>query len=100
MRPLNFDAGGELKLTEDLIDKIHPYMILSHTWAVDEDEVTFDDLITGRGKTKAGYLKVRFSGRQAENEGVEYCWVDTCCIKKANYSELSEAITSMFRWSD
>lgn len=67
---------------------------------VDEDEVTFDDLITGRGMTKAGYRKVRFSGRQAEKEGVEYCWVDTCCINKANSSELSEAITSIFRWSD
>lgn len=33
MRPLNFDAGGELKLTEDLIDKIHPYMIpRTHGW--------------------------------------------------------------------
>lgn len=29
---------------------------------------------------------------------MEYFWVDTCCINKPNHTELSEAITSMFRW--
>ena len=33
MRPLNFDAGGQFWLTSDLIDKLHPYTILSHTLA-------------------------------------------------------------------
>ena len=98
MRLLTFDEGGKLRLTEDLIDKIPPYAILSHTWSADEDEVTFDDLMTGRGKSKAGYRKVRFCGEQARKDELEYFWVDTCCINKANYTELSEAITSMFRW--
>jgi hypothetical protein len=30
--------------------------------------------------------------------GVNYCWVDTCCIDKSNSTELSEAINSMFMW--
>ena len=31
-------------------------------------------------------------------DGIHYFWVDTCCIDKANNSELAEAIISMFRW--
>jgi hypothetical protein len=33
-----------------------------------------------------------------KNDGLEYVWVDTCCIDKSNNNELSEAINSMFRW--
>jgi hypothetical protein len=29
---------------------------------------------------------------------LEYFWIDTCCINKADFTELSEAINSMFRW--
>src|SRR5262249_11387229 len=31
-------------------------------------------------------------------DGLQYFWVDTCCINKADLAELSVAITSMFRW--
>jgi len=31
-------------------------------------------------------------------EGLDYFWVDTCCIDKRSSAELSEAINSMFRW--
>lgn len=62
MRLLQFDERGGLKLTEDLHDNIPPYAILSHTWGKDEEEVTFDDVENGRGKTKAGYTKLRFCG--------------------------------------
>ncbi|KIX02910.1 uncharacterized protein Z518_08853 [Rhinocladiella mackenziei CBS 650.93] len=72
--------------------------ILSHTWGADEDEVTFNDLYSGSGKNKAGYTKIQFCGQQARKNGLQYFWVDTCCINKANLTELAEAITSMFRW--
>jgi Heterokaryon incompatibility protein (HET) len=98
MRLLKFDDRGELSLTRDLQDDIPRYAILSHTWGSDEDEVTFNDLKVGSGKSKAGYAKIRFCGDQARKNGLEYFWVDTCCIDKANHTELSEAITSMFRW--
>jgi Heterokaryon incompatibility protein (HET) len=98
MRLLKLDSRGELSLTEDLPDKIPPYAILSHTWGADHDEVTFDDLRNGLGKIKAGYTKIRFCGEQARKDKIDYFWVDTCCINKANHAELSEAITSMFRW--
>jgi len=98
MRLLQLDNCAELSLTEDLLDNIPPYAILSHTWGTDRDELTFDDLHNGLGKSKAGYAKIQFCGQQARKDGLEYFWVDTCCINKASYAELSEAITSMFRW--
>jgi hypothetical protein len=68
-----------------------------NTWG-DDAEVTFEDLKDGSGKTKNGYKKLRFCGQQAARDGLQYFWVDTCCINKSNSTELSEAINSMFRW--
>lgn len=99
MRLLTWNSHNELSLTGPLhYDKIPPYAILSHTWGADGDEVTFDDLQHGRGKTKAGYGKIWFCGEQARKDKIKYFWVDTCCINKDNPAELSEAITSMYRW--
>src|SRR6266498_2385057 len=98
MRLLEIKNSGEFSLTKDFIDNIPPYAILSHTWGEDEDEVTFNDLVTGAGKSKTGYRKIQFCGKQAERDKLQYFWVDTCCINKPDYTELSEAINSMFRW--
>ncbi|KIW39582.1 uncharacterized protein PV06_08183 [Exophiala oligosperma] len=98
MRLLKFDGQGEPKLTGDLLDTIPPYAILSHTWGYDRDEVNFDDLTYGSYKNTAGYAKIQFCGEQAKKDEIEYFWVDACCIDKANHSELSEAIVSMFDW--
>jgi Heterokaryon incompatibility protein (HET) len=98
MRLLKLGSGGELSLTKYLFRDIPPYAILSHTWGEDDDEITFYDLENGLGKNRAGYAKLQFCGKQAGNDGLEYFWVDTCCINKADHTELSEAITSMFRW--
>jgi Heterokaryon incompatibility protein (HET) len=98
MRLLEVDSHGELSLTKNFIEDIPPYAILSHTWGADEDEVTLSDLENGSGKGKAGYVKIQFCREQAEKDGLQYFWVDTCCINKANHAELSEAITSMFGW--
>ena len=98
MRLLRIDSSGELSFTKDLVQDVPPYAILSHTWGPDEDEVTFNDLKDGSGKTKAGYSKIQFCGEQAQKDNLQYIWVDTCCIDKANYTELAEAINSMFHW--
>jgi hypothetical protein len=100
MRLLQIDDCGELSLTQDLPNVAHPYAILSHTWGDDNDEVTFEDLVNGQAsyKEKAGYQKIRFCGEQAKKDRLDYFWVDTCCINKANFTEYSEAINSMFRW--
>lgn len=60
--------------------------------------MTFEDLVGGTGKGKAGYDKIRFCAEQARRDGLSYFWVDTCCIDKRSSAELSEAINSMFKW--
>ncbi|KAH8758016.1 heterokaryon incompatibility protein-domain-containing protein [Diaporthe sp. PMI_573] len=97
MRLLERDASGEIHHTSDFLDhEIPRYAILSHTWGA--EEVLFQDLKDGTGKNKLGYDKIRFCAGQAWKDGLEFCWVDTCCIDKPNNTELQEAINSMFRW--
>jgi len=98
MRLLELKSNGDVCLTNDLIDDIPPYAILSHTWGNDDGEVTFKDLTEGSGKTKCGYDKILFCATQASKDGLRYIWIDTCCIDKSSSAELSEAINSMFRW--
>jgi hypothetical protein len=98
MHLLEWKSDVDFSLTKDLIGNIPPYAILSHTWGDDGTEVTFKDLVDGTGKNKAGYAKVKFCGERARRDGLQYFWVDTCCIDKSNNAELSEAINSMFRW--
>ena len=98
MRLLERNNSSEFSLTQDFGDDIPRYAILSHTWGADTEEVTFRDLMDGTGKNKAGYDKIWFCGEQARRDGLQYFWVDTCCIDKSNNNELSEAINSMFRW--
>ena len=98
MRLLKLNSRSEFTLTTDIITGDTPYAILSHTWGADEDEVTFDDLQKESGQSKAGYAKIQFCGEQARKDGLQYFWVDSCCIKRSSDSELSESINSMFRW--
>ncbi|KAF1992897.1 HET-domain-containing protein [Amniculicola lignicola CBS 123094] len=98
MRLLRRSDTGEFSLTQFPDEAIPPYAILSHTWGADGEEVTFKDLTNGTGKDKLGYVKIRFCGEQAALDDLEYFWIDTCCINKANNAELSQAISFMFRW--
>ena len=97
MRFLHLQSGS-LSLTDDYTEHVPPYAILSHTWGKDTEEVTFDDFTAGTYTDKIGYRKIEFCGKQAARDGFQYFWIDTCCINKMNFSELSEAINSMFRW--
>jgi hypothetical protein len=98
MRLLERRSDGEFSLAEFQEDNIPAYAILSHTWGANGDEVTLGDLMDHTGKNKAGYAKIRFCGEQAANDGLDYFWIDTCCIDKSSSAELTEAINSMFRW--
>jgi hypothetical protein len=98
MRLLQLKPNGEFGLTENLYNNIPPYAILSHTWGNDDQEVTLRDLTEGSGKTKDGYRKIQFCAEQAAHDKLRYFWIDTCCIDKLSSADLSEAITSMFRW--
>jgi hypothetical protein len=97
MRLLSTNANGSFSLTS-FTDHIPSYAILSHRWEADDQELTFQDMMNGSGTDKAGYKKIRFCGEQAKNDGLKYFWVDSCCIDKTNFTELSTAINSMFRW--
>jgi len=44
------------------------------------------------------YQKIAGTCNEALRSGIQYVWVDTCCIDKTNSTELAEAINSMFRW--
>ncbi|KAJ8111178.1 hypothetical protein OPT61_g6167 [Boeremia exigua] len=82
-------------------DDIPPYAILSHTWLQDEEEVTFGHLQPQHPagwRHLPGARKVELTCLQAATDGYSWAWIDTCCIDKANSSELSEAINSMFKW--
>ncbi|RYP59310.1 hypothetical protein DL770_010237 [Monosporascus sp. CRB-9-2] len=81
MRLLKRDDTGVISLTE---------------WGM--EEVTFKDLMDGTGPNKQGYDKIRFCSAQAERDGLDHFWVDTCCIDKSSSAELTEAINSMFQW--
>jgi hypothetical protein len=45
-----------------------------------------------------GYRKLRISCALAARQGLNYLWIDTCCIDKTSSADLSEAINSMFRY--
>ncbi|KAK4464944.1 hypothetical protein QBC42DRAFT_262208 [Cladorrhinum samala] len=49
-------------------------------------------------RSKKGFAKIQRTCAQAISQGLEWAWVDTCCIDKSSSAELSEAINSMFRW--
>ncbi|KAM0276192.1 hypothetical protein ACHAQH_006999 [Verticillium albo-atrum] len=75
-----------------------PYSILSHTW--EDEEVTHQEILkpTEEVRCKAGYRKISSCAAKSSQMGLEYTWVDTCCIDKSSSAELSEAINSMFAW--
>jgi len=100
MRLLQPSETCQFSLTKDLVgdDPIPPYAILSHTWGSDDEEVTFEDITKGIADGKTGYEKIRFCGEQARRDGLQYFWIDTCCIDRSSSTELQEAINSMVRW--
>jgi hypothetical protein len=98
MRLLRRRSEDDYSLTHFIEGAIPPYAVLSHRWGQDDEEVTLKDITNGTGKDKAGYKKVQLCAEQAARDSLEYFWVDSCCIDKENYAELSHAINSMFRW--
>jgi len=86
-------------------DEATKYATLSHRWV--EQEVDYDEMVEltkmdGEERDKIrqrdGYQKILQCCEQAQKDGYEWLWVDTCCIDKRSSAELSEAINSMYRW--
>lgn len=78
-------------------NEVPTYAILSHTWGA--DEVTFQDIrdLT-HTRTKAGFSKIQGCCQKALRHGIEWAWIDSCCIDKSSSAELSEAINSMYSY--
>jgi len=72
------------------------YAILSHTWG--GGEVSYQDMKRPDHVSMFGYKKIDLTCQQAIKDGIDWVWIDTCCIDKSDSVELSEAINSMFRW--
>jgi heterokaryon incompatibility protein (HET) len=98
MRLLSFNPDGSFSLIRFTDNNIPSYAILSHTWETDNQEVTFHDMVNGLENNKTGYKKILFCGEQAKIDGLQYFWVDSCCIDKSDSIELQTSINSMFRW--
>ncbi|KAH7243812.1 heterokaryon incompatibility protein-domain-containing protein [Fusarium solani] len=80
------------------------YAILSHRWG--SDEILFAqfgqftrDLKNTKGRHVLPQLdKILGACITARKRGLEWIWIDNCCINKSDTSELSESINSMFKW--
>lgn len=86
------------KLKHFFTENLPEYAILSHTWG--GDEVTYQDMVLdlSAAQQKEGFQKIAYTCRQALEDGLDWAWVDTCCIDKSSSAELSEAINSMYLW--
>jgi hypothetical protein len=89
-------------LSSSTLNNPPPSAILSHTWG--NSEVIFREAEAG-GITGClekfhtlGFDKIRHTCEQALKDGLNYVWIDTCCIDKSSSAKLSEAINSMFSW--
>ena len=94
-----------VKVLEFGNDEATEYAILSHRWIA--QEVDYDEMVElakmdrkerDEIRQRDGYRKILQSCKQAQKDGYERLWVDTCCIDKRSSAELSEAINSMYRW--
>ena len=86
-------------------DEATKYAILSHRWTM--QEVDYAEIIElakmaveerNKIRRRDGYRKILQSCEQAQKDGYQWLWVDTCCIDKQSSAELSEAINSMYWW--
>ena len=94
MRLIEAKTLKQVEVTDETVKR---YAILSHRWR--EQEVNFKAFQDLRAASEMkGFAKIRMSCNQAVQDGLEYIWVDTCCIDKDSSAELSEAINSMYRW--
>ncbi|KAN0104318.1 Tetratricopeptide repeat domain containing protein [Hyaloscypha variabilis] len=84
IRLLQRKPDGKIVFREPTSRDVPAYAILSHTW----------------GKEEAGWRKIQFCANQAAADGLEYFWVDTCCIDKKNVVELGNAARCYVYLSD
>lgn len=91
------------------------YAVLSHTWG--EGEVMLEDIqrvsafqreqllfFLNNPKASVSQLDIRYRKlmnlcRRAKVDGINWIWMDSCCIDKDNKVELATALKSIFTWT-
>jgi hypothetical protein len=92
------DNDGQFSLHRFDDEDVPPYAILSHTWESRTEEVSFLELKHGTCEGKPGYAKIQFCAEQTRKDGLQYFWIDTCCIASSSRSEVSTAINAIYQW--
>ena len=79
-------------------DDVPDYVILSHRWWSQKEEMTYRDFLDGMKRETKGYAKICALCDKALSHKYEWVWIDTCCLDNTSSAELTEAINSMFGW--
>ncbi|KAK3698949.1 hypothetical protein LTR37_016736 [Vermiconidia calcicola] len=95
---------SEFVLEEFIGSNIPKYAVISHRWG--DDEASYRRFEKGLKTIRSsqyqnassGWDKIIAACRIARSRGLDWLWIDTCCIDKKSSAELSEAINSMFNW--
>ena len=88
----------KLEFKEYFESKLPKYAVLSHCW--DKSELSYRDFLErGSGTlSDSRTKKILDCCSLSKDAGLDWAWIDTCCIDKSSSAELSEAINSMFSW--
>ncbi|KAL9627159.1 MAG: hypothetical protein Q9204_006769 [Flavoplaca sp. TL-2023a] len=93
MRLLNTES---LLFSEFYDSEIPVYAILSHRWG--SREISFKEVRNRTAPPGPALRKIERCCQLAVSKGLQWVWIDTCCIDKRSSAELSEAINSMYKW--
>ncbi|KAF3046342.1 hypothetical protein E8E12_002991 [Didymella heteroderae] len=58
----------------------------------------FSDANEDSIRRRKGFEKIQQTAGIARSRGLDFFWLDTCCIDKTSSAELQEAINSMYHW--
>ncbi|KAL8848230.1 MAG: hypothetical protein Q9221_006748 [Calogaya cf. arnoldii] len=85
-----------LNFSEFFDSNIPKYAILSHRWGA--REIGFKEILKRTAPPGPALRKIERCCKLAASRGLQWVWIDTCCIDKRSSAELSEAINSMYKW--
>ncbi|KAK5710585.1 hypothetical protein LTR15_012914 [Elasticomyces elasticus] len=97
MRLLNVDTFRFKEFHREI--DVPQYVVASHRWLVGM-EAMIDDIEHRKNTDTKGYEKVEGFAKYVREHisGVDWLWIDTCCITQHSVKEVDEAVRSMFRW--
>ncbi|KAI6101886.1 hypothetical protein F5141DRAFT_1242909 [Pisolithus sp. B1] len=89
-----------LNVNTQQLEDIHeqcPYAILSHAWGAGERDY-FQKIGTKSICMEPGYEKVEMCCRLAQQDGLDYVWINDCCADANTRGTRSEARISAYAW--